>query len=241
MGLLKRQFGRVGRANKKPFDIGVVGIDGAGKSTLSLGLKQALQGLNLNAKIINVPYYSDLQGYAFFRWLSRKSKEIISRGARRKNKITLLVGSVMAVLPFRISKSLTKRADVRIYERHPTLEGGIFEVYGKGLGNTMMQVGKATGGFAPQLVIFMKVVPEIAAERIAADRTRTGKWRGAEFPHEKLENLRRMQSAYERTISLLKKTYGNKIAVVEINGTEPVGKNIQGIVQKLKELGVIAG
>ena len=45
MGLLKRQFGRVGRANKKPFDIGVVGIDGAGKSTLSSGLKQACKVL----------------------------------------------------------------------------------------------------------------------------------------------------------------------------------------------------
>ncbi len=233
----KSPLWRFGRTKQRPTDVAFVGIDGAGKTSVSSGLKTALKSSGLHVKTIDVPHYSDLQGYAFFRWLSRKSKEIISTGARRKNRINVLVGGMMAVTPFRISKALTKGANVRLIERHPLIEGGIFEIYGtKGLANTMRQVGKAAGGFAPQLIIFMTCSPEVAAGRIAKDVTRGGKWKNAEFQHETVENLHKLQAVYERTIFSLKKTYGDKIAVVEINGMQPVEKSVQEIVQKLKEL-----
>lgn len=229
------------KVKRRPVNVAIAGMDGIGKSTILLELKTALKNLDVNARIIDAPHYSEFQGYSFFRWVSRTSKELIDKGTRGKSKITILLGSAIASLPFGIAKSITRNTDIRLIKRHPLIEAGaIFEIYGKRrLSRVAPRVARVVSGKPPQIIIFMTGSPKTAAMRIAADVKRDAKWGETRFPHETVEKLAELDSAYRKTISSLKKTYGDKIAIFEIDGTQPFKETVQEIVKRLKELKVI--
>ncbi|MCX7824902.1 MAG: hypothetical protein N2689_05030 [Verrucomicrobiae bacterium] len=223
-------------------DVALVGMDGMGKGALASSLKAALARDGLTAQIIDLPHYSDLQGVSLFRGISRSSKALIERGVRHGSNRAINVGSLLAALPVRTARAMTRRAAVRLIVRHPGIEvDALAHFYARSMARLAKLVAKSLAGPLPRVIVFVTGSPRVALQRINADKTRHGQWKVGDFPHETEHNLASLDRLYRRTVHLLKHHHAHGLELIEVNGERPVEENTRHILRRMRELELVPG
>lgn len=223
-----------------PLDIALVGMDGIGKGTIAAALKASLLDAGLNTQLIDLPHYTDLQGISFFQKVSRSSKAWIEEGVRTRDSRKISAGSLLAALTVRTARAMTKRADVRLIVRHPGIEvDALAKIYSKRMASLAKLVAKALGGPMPRVIVLVTGDPQVALQRITADKTRSGEWQVNDFPHETRENLARLNRVYRRTVLGLKRRNGDDLELIEVNGERPVEETTRQIMERLRGLNLL--
>ncbi|MCX6802419.1 MAG: AAA family ATPase [Candidatus Diapherotrites archaeon] len=223
----KRLFRR-----KRPTDIAIVGIDGAGKTTLARGLQSRLNAQGTKTAVLDVPHFQDYGG--MIGRVSGFGRSISAKGAEKQSKRLAAAGGAIASLPTRMARAKSRKSTVRIIERHPAIEAPVLaRQYG---GRIILAFSKAAGRIAggplPDVAVFLSVEPATAAERLAKKRAGGSGLHAIEFQHEKPENLEGLNSAYQKRKAELA---SKGVWILEIDASLPKEAVLGQVQRILKE------
>ena len=220
---------------KRAKSIAVIGIDGAGKTTLTRKLIAVLRERGLESIVINPPHYSEIESrpFAFFRNVSEK----LIQAADRRNRLFLgILGASIGSLPFRRAIRAQRKKDVVLIERHPTLEALSLSnmIPGRAIRRATRTAARVIFGRLPEVIVFIDIKPEEALKRIKKHTQKAKETRRFQY-ETKIENLQRFAELYAEAIETIRREYPF-IKVVVVDGTKPADEIVSELRAKLKEI-----
>ncbi len=192
------------RKRKKPFRVAIIGIDGSGKTTIALKLKEEY---GEQAGLLQV------RGYPQAGKLGRSAAKVFDRAYTSKTKKTtpktLAQAGYLFSFPF-VRIPAEKNKSIMIYDRYPLYE---VETHSKARPSKKMKIvkkisEKASGAPEADVVVVTLRDPEIAFEELK-------KRKKIEYL-EDLESLKKMRKAVEEEIVELRKR-GVKVITIPVD------------------------
>ncbi|MCD6478341.1 MAG: hypothetical protein J7L44_00460 [Candidatus Diapherotrites archaeon] len=228
--LYKKFIGR-----KRAKSIAVIGIDGAGKTTLTRKLKAVLREKGLESIVINPPYYSEIESrpFAFFSSVSQKLIQI----ADRRNLLFLgILGASIGSLPFRRAVKAQRRKDMLLIERHPALEAFSLSnaMPSKAIRRVTRAAARAVFGRLPEVIVFIDIKPEEALKRIKKHMQKSAKTKRFQY-ETRIENLQKFAELYANAIETIRQEYPF-IEVITVDGTKPPEEIVKELKEKLQRV-----
>ena len=215
---------------KRPLIITIVGTDGSGKTKLLGDLLKRLEGKGLNVGTISMPSLKRLEkkGKPISERFGEKLRHLAEKGAETGRKESVLMSWMGAGVPYSLVKMAAQKGkDVLIVERGPWLDAKIYgSVYGAKKAVPLVRF--LTADKPADITIFAKCDPEVALYRITERKN-------VHQLHETEEMLGRINEAYEKELKLMKKKFGNKVAVLKVNANQPRKERLNQTMNMLRK------